>query len=421
MLGEEQGRGDLFRHNVEQTNFQVALIARVSGCLRDIASLRGGGFSDIQEWFLWEENSIIVNVEVDDQDAHRAADDLYDFHFLVGRRVSDLAENRTGLGTGWHNRSRGWRQGKGSATGTVLGLGTCELPLIIRGDKGGFIQLLEGATGSVQAVDIPDVPLVHSARIIIEQLRRTREEREAIEEEFKRGIAESPPGSGSADWLFAAACLQALERTPTSDSYDILTQDGVEVTGPADAIVLSINSEASNRLRHRRLGFFLDCHNYRINALGPAMLNWLKANFEWVAYSVDDVRRDYIEMTDLLRKDHPERQILVLNAVLTLGKEDVLSYSDFDAPLDRSLASVRVRELNCMLHDIAAETGIAIVDADAIAAKLGVSVCIPDGIHQNGEMQTELRREILSILAARKVPGFARESLTQPQTIQSAL
>ncbi len=32
--------------------------------------------------------------------------------------------------------------------------------------------------------------------------------------------------------------------------------------------------------------------------------------------------------------------------------------------------------------------------------------CIPDGTHQNGELQTEIRAEILRILRARKTPGF---------------
>jgi hypothetical protein len=60
-----------------------------------------------------------------------------------------------------------------------------------------------------------------------------------------------------------------------------------------------------------------------------------------------------------------------------------------------------------MLHGIAKEADIAIVDADAIGADLGVGTCVPDGVHQNGAMQAELREEILAILHARGVPGFA--------------
>ena len=59
-----------------------------------------------------------------------------------------------------------------------------------------------------------------------------------------------------------------------------------------------------------------------------------------------------------------------------------------------------------MLHDIAREADIAIVDADAIGAELGGARAIPDAVHQNGDMQNELRKEILAILDARGARGF---------------
>jgi len=427
-FGEHFNAGDLLGHcNVTLVNaarngqtrhrlepdlamLQIALVARVSGCLQEAPGTSAGGFADFQEWFPWESDTVVANVAID-SDAHvTPGQPLYDTQFVTGRPITSLAENRTGLGTGWVNRKRAWRTGDGSAadTGTVLGLGICELPFILRGEQGSFEEMLEAATGPVQLVDIPDIPIIHSARTIIQQIEQTQSDRNAVEAEFKRAIGESAAHSDPEDWIFAATCVAELNRDPTNETYQILSADGLSTAGPANAIILSINSEHSSRLRHRKLGFYLDCHTFRISSLGPAMRNWLKAHFEWVPYSTDMIRRDYTEMMKLLRKADPHRQILVLNAASTLRREDVMSYAAFDAPLENQLKSVQARALNSMLHDMAEETGIAIVDCDAIAARLGSSICVPDAVHQNGEMQTAIRQEILAILAARQVPGFCR-------------
>ena len=90
----------------------------------------------------------------------------------------------------------------------------------------------------------------------------------------------------------------------------------------------------------------------------------------------------------------------------TSGEEDIHIYDSFDEPLGASLQTVRAKDLNLMLCDLAHERDIAIIDADAIAAELGGRVSMPDGLHQNGTMQAEMRAEILHILRARRVPGF---------------
>jgi hypothetical protein len=50
---------------------------------------------------------------------------------------------------------------------------------------------------------------------------------------------------------------------------------------------------------------------------------------------------------------------------------------------------------------------LLIVDTDAIAADLGAKAHLPDGLHQSGPLQAEIRQEIIHMLAARGVPGFA--------------
>ncbi len=62
-----------------------------------------------------------------------------------------------------------------------------------------------------------------------------------------------------------------------------------------------------------------------------------------------------------------------------------------------------------MLHDLAEKADIEIVDVDAIAAGLGAAAHLPDGVHQSGLMQDEVRWEILHILEQRGL--FARPAL----------
>jgi hypothetical protein len=90
----------------------------------------------------------------------------------------------------------------------------------------------------------------------------------------------------------------------------------------------------------------------------------------------------------------------------TSGSETIYNYAPFDRPMGNTLLSIRRRELNLMLHDLARERDVAIVDLDAIAAEFGGNAHLPDGVHSSGALQAEVRGEILRILRARGVPGF---------------
>jgi hypothetical protein len=210
-----------------------------------------------------------------------------------------------------------------------------------------------------------------------------------------------------ADWMFAGATLNALNRSPASERYTILTRSGLRAAGPPDAIVFSLNAEAENVLRHRRLGYALQFHGFRLADAGLAFVAWLRANFISVRRSPDEIRADFRALIDLVRADAPATQFLICNVMSTSGADDIQNYAPFDAPLDQTISTVHAKAMNLMLHDLARERDIAIIDADAIAAELGGQRSLPDGVHQNGEMQAELRAEILRILRARGVPGFA--------------
>jgi hypothetical protein len=391
----------------ETRDLQMALVTPVSGRLRRAADSSRGGFLDLLDHFmLWSPDYEIGHVEPDP--GQPASDGQLRLLMMAGRRAADVAEGRSGLLTGWHDRSRGYRGDDGDGpVGTLLSLGVCEMAGVIKGERYAFFEILDAIRGPAQVVFVPDNPIVNNSVMVAEQIRRTPAEREAIGRDLAEGMAASKVTPTPADWMFAGSMLNALCHSPATERYTVLGRNGLREAGPPDAIVFSLNGEAAMMLRHRRLGYALHVHDFRLADAGQAFLPWIRANFEPYRRSLDDVQADLTAMIDLIRADAPATQFLVSNVMSTTGEEDIQTYAPFDAPLDTSISSAHAKALNLMLHDLARERDIAIIDADAIAAELGGQRSLPDGVHQNGEMQAELRAEILRILRARGVPGFA--------------
>jgi hypothetical protein len=391
----------------EPRDLQMALATRVAGRLSHAPDSSRGGFVDLLEFFhRWDADYVIGQIEP--EPGRTIAPDAGELRVLMmsGRRVSPLAEGRSGLLTGWHDRARAARIEGPGPVGTLVSMGICELLGVIRGERFAFLELMDAIKGPAQVVYTSDTPLVHSARIVAEQIRRIPAEREAIARDLAAGLAGGPIMPTPADWVFAGAMLNALGRSPVTETYQVIARDGLRNAGPADAIVLSAHSESSTIFRHRRLGYSLYSHDFRLGDAGPAYVGWLRAQFEPVRRTLDDIRADYDILIDLIRERAPATQILICNIMSSSGADDVQSYAAFDAPLGETLSSVHAKDINLMLCDLARERDIAVVDADAIAAELGGQRNVPDGVHQNGAMQAETRAEILRILRARGVPGF---------------
>lgn len=264
----------------EQADLQVAFVTRFAGRLHHAPnSSRGGWLDQVQYNIRWLPGQRIGTLEVETGAGPAEADSALVLHCLAGRRVSELAEDRSGLLTGWHDRKRAWRFAGPGRGGSVLGLGICELSPVLRGQQGAFLEMLGGASGPAQVIDVSDAPLVPCARVLVEQIRRTPEDAAILAEDFK-GIVSASPGAASAgDWIFAAVSAAALGRSPVFDRHDLLTEAGIETSLPADALILSINSEPVFRLQHRKLGYSFHCHSYRLRDLGPAASAWLRQSF----------------------------------------------------------------------------------------------------------------------------------------------
>lgn len=396
----------------ESGKVQVALVTRRAGRLKHASDASRGGFFDRLELFqTWSADTVIGEIDPEPGQTPLAGEPL-GLHSLGGRLHSSLGESRAGLLTGWLERARGARADGPGPVSTLLSLGICELAGVLRGDRLAFAEILSQIEGPAQVVHVTDDVLIHSAAVIAGQAQRTDADREAIARDMAATLPRGSLLPTPDDWIYAGALLSALNRSPIDEQYEILARDGVRPAAPAQAIILSLNAEGRMAFRHRRLGYVARMHGFRLRDAGAALRDWLRTNFEPVNKTVDAVRADYEALIDLIRARRPGTQILVCNIMSSSGGDDLQSYAGFAEPMSDTLASVRHKELNLMLIDLAREKDIAVVDADAIAAELGGQRSLPDGVHQNGEMQTEVRAEVLRVLRARGVPGFGPPELS---------
>ncbi len=117
-------------------------------------------------------------------------------------------------------------------------------------------------------------------------------------------------------------------------------RDGLRRTAGPDAVVLSLNAESTAILRHRRLGYALQCHNYRMAAdAGPAVRSWLERDFEVVPRTLGDIADDYRRLVDPAGP-RARTAFLVMNAMSTSGFETLHTYAAFDAPLGGEIAAL---------------------------------------------------------------------------------
>ncbi len=381
----------------EERELQVAFAPRVGGRVRWAPGTSPGGHLNVHRVQPWDADAVLGFLEVPDGAAPADAGTAR-LLMLAGRRISALADGYTGLLPGWHNRSRGWWSEPASVPGpTLLSLGVCDAEAALRGDRLAFTEMFEIAPHPAQIVFTNAHPLTPCAPVLAEQFLRQPAAYEAIAADLRRGLTEGRVRPSADDWLFAGMLLAALARSPMRDGYAILTPSGLRRSGPAEAILLSLNAEFPTILRHRKLGYALHVMRHYQQAAGPGMRAWLDLAFEPVRRTVADIRLDYARLFEMVARETAGR-FLVVNRMSTAGQEDVASYAAFDAPMAATLESIASKELNLMLHDLAEEHDIAIIDVDAIAAEFGGAAHLPDGIHQSGPMQAAVRAEILHCL-----------------------
>ncbi len=382
----------------EWRDVQVAFLSPGNGRLRK-ANVSHGGFHDRHRHHnRWQSDFSIGNLELRPGERPTVPpSEFMQLLFLAGRRTTQLADSPSGLLSGWYDRARMWRGDASGPFTTVLSLGICEQSGIFRGERDAFLELAALLSPSTHVVWCSDDSLVPSARVLLEQLERTPEQRREIETDAATTLAAESPAPSGADWIVAGSMLAALARSPLDETYDLLTRSGVVAAGPADIVVLSLNSELAHAFRHRRLGFTLTIHGFRQSELSSALKAWIKSDFDIVMRSVADVKKDYYDLIDAVRARRPTK-FVILNAFSSSIGDAIFNYAAFDRPMSDDVASVRAKELNLMLYDLARDRDVAIVDADTLVAMLGAAQHLPDGVHQSGFAQALLREQIARII-----------------------
>ena len=382
----------------EERELQVGLAPRVAGRLRIGAAASLGGHLDQFGVHSWDPDAVVAELEPDEGATAADGDpDVLRVLVLAGRRVTGLADVLTGLLPGWHSRARGW-WGDAASAPTLLSIGICDAVGPVRGEQSAFTELFETSAGAGHVVFVPNLPIAPCATCLFEQLERTPAARKAISNDLVAALTSGSAKATPEDWFFAGALLATLEESPITDTYDLLTPSGLAKSGPASAVLISATAEGVTTLVHKKLGYCLHLLPVYRDAAGPAVKAWLSSAFEPLKRTIDDMKADYTRFVGAVAAKTDAR-VLILNKMSTSGREDVATYAPFDLPLSDTLANVASKEMNLMLDDLAAAHNVTVIDVDALAAELGGSQHVPDGIHQSGVLQAEIRSEIVQALA----------------------
>jgi hypothetical protein len=382
----------------EERELQVACAPRVGGRLMFDAAVASGGYLSIVGFNRWEAGAVLGYLATEGSSSDLPGDaGRLRLLMLAGRRMTPLANVHSGLLPGWYGCSRGWWCEEGEKAVTLLTLGICDVMGVIAGEQCAFLEMFRSETAPSQFVSVSDHPIWPSAPVLLDQLERSATQFRAISADLRAGLSRDGVVPTADDWMFAGAMLSMQQRCPIRETYDLCSASGLTRSGPADAVLLSLNAEPPAILRHKALGYRLYVPRHNRMAAGPAIRKWLDNAFESVGRTIDDIKADYEKLITAIEKTTGAR-VIILNRMSTSGDENISTYAPFDAPMSGTLHNIASKELNLILHDVAAGRNVAILDVDAIAADIGGGEHLPDGVHQSRALQEILRAEILHVL-----------------------
>lgn len=405
----------------EQNDLQLVL-APAAGCqVQQREGLSDGGYRDMVEGGEWRSGEAVA--EASGLEGTAALVPLV----LAGRRGFESGEGRGSLLAGWHDKVRASWEGAGGRFGHVLALGTCEQNAVFRGDDMAFLSWFARAPGPVQISAVSDERCVHSSAVLLQHVRRTPVEALAIAEAVQAWVGARMaaltldsfpgfrPGAGGTvscgrwpeaqEIAFAMNLLaEAVGSSPILERTETLTARGITTVGAPDVIAITLGSEVAPHFRHKRTGWILALHGFRFGPyIGPAITDWLRADFEPVHRTVLDVQRDLAALADEVR-ERTGGTLMVQNLIASTAADRVANYSWLgDAAADS--VSVLGNEANLMLGELTRSHGIVMIDSDALAAALGVNQ-VPDRFHGSSQLVAAQRGEVHRALRGLEVPGF---------------
>jgi len=292
----------------EAADLHAILTTPRAGLLRHQGGASLGGELDYQVYAgAWDPDAPIGTLDGDDPAPLRLS-------FAAGRRVTDMAGDRTGLLSGWHSQVRAWH-GEAVPETTILNLGICETAGVFRGDRQAFLELLEASPAPIQAISQGDQALG--------RLTATPGDQARIAADLAQGLPRAGV-PGPQDYMTAGALLDALAQCPITQHTDVITRATLTRASPPATIVLSSLAEAPTLLRHRKLGYVVNLHAFRIATAGEAMRVWLRTAFEPLRRTLGDIGDDYRALARAVAARTGAR-LLVVNALSSSGGCDDLS------------------------------------------------------------------------------------------------
>jgi hypothetical protein len=165
--------------------------------------------------------------------------------------------------------------------------------------------------------------------------------------------------------------------------------------GPADVVVLSLQSAATNALvRHRRDGWLLLPDEIETWDVEPR--EWLARECEYAGLADIDVVFERLRWLVRAIEEYTGAQVLIYNLnPLTPGDRTHCWIGAEDS------ITLRVQRFNLRLAELSAELGFSIVDVDRVVASAGAENLKVDLFHLRAEGWRLLAEEVVRILEER--------------------
>ena len=163
-------------------------------------------------------------------------------------------------------------------------------------------------------------------------------------------------------------------------------------TTDADAIVLSIQPDlVTQLLLHRRDGYLFYPHNW--SAWSAADKDRLSAEFVPAPpLDVDASMRNFVRIIERIRERSPT-PILIYNLSAVVPGDTVHCHQGLG-----EIMSTRIRKFNLGLAELSAQTGISVIDVDAILARAGAQRLKLDALHLTAAGYRLVAEDVVRVL-----------------------
>ena len=222
-----------------------------------------------------------------------------------------------------------------------------------------------------------------------------------INEVLRRRRAKSLARVKHETWTRSDALLECGGTVPAAlagrdlplGAYSLASQFSNAVfTTTADAIFLSIQPDVTTSLmRHRRENFLFYPSDAETWATDDQV--WLRSDYETNGLlSVDIAMRNLAAVVAKIRC-HSEAPILIYNLSPIIPGEQIHCYAGLGETF-----SNRIRKFNLALAGLSEDSGISIIDVDAIVARHGADALKLDAVHLKPIGYSLLAEEVVRVL-----------------------